>query len=79
MKLNTCRAIKVKSKSMFKNSCFTGGFKGQYIMNTTTDVTQFWSNQIITLLHDLTIVIAGTSYKLVLNFYIILHQVKTFT
>ena len=40
--------IKVKSKSKFKNSCFTGGFKGQSIMNTTTDVTKFWSNQIIT-------------------------------
>ena len=40
--------IEVISKSKFKNSCFTGGFKSQYTMNTSTDVTKFWSNQIIT-------------------------------
>lgn len=40
--------IKVKSKSKFKIVCFTGGFKGQYKVNTRTDVTKFLSNQIIT-------------------------------
>lgn len=40
--------IKVKFKSKFKDFCFTGGLKVQYIMNTITDAKINWSNQIIT-------------------------------